>query len=321
MKNRIILMLFLALFITGCGGLQQRNGPGIISREVFKGTNGLIMEFQMTPEEVFEESPFRIEVMLKNDGAFDIEDGYLTLGLEKDFVELKEWLVKTPITTLVTEKQAKFILEGKSVEMPQGMQGITAMDLKSKNIEALREVHESTILLTSCYEYKTKSTEGVCIDVAELGTREVEKPCEVEDKKLGSQGAPVAITEIEVDMLPHEDKIKPQFIIHIENKGNGEVVKSGLIRQACSSEPIDYNDFNVVRVKASLFNKQLTCAPNDGTKIGLAKLKEKKDEIRCVLEEGISKEEGTRTESLNIELEYGYTSTISTRMDIKKIPS
>jgi hypothetical protein len=185
----------------------------------------------------------------------------------------------------------------------------------------MRERHTSTILLTGCYGYETKLSEPVCIDTDILGMKTIEKACEVEDKNLDSQGAPIAITKVEVDMLPQEDVIKPQFLITIENRGGGEVVKSDVVRQSCSSEPVNYEDFNTIKVNAYLFEKQLTCTPNDGSKTGIAKLKEKKDEMRCVLDEGIRKDVGTHAETLNVNLDYGYTKTISTSIDIRKLPT
>ncbi|MBW2979952.1 hypothetical protein KY360_00865 [Candidatus Woesearchaeota archaeon] len=314
MKKSIIAILVVAFVIVGCRGGTGGEGR-IVSRDIYKGTNGLVMEFLPMPEDVFEKSPFRMEVKLKNEGAYDITQGYLTLGLEKDFIGLSEWAIREPIIGVVSSEQVEFNLEGKSIMNPKGSQGMVAVILASKEIEVMREKHTSTILFTGCYAYKTKLSEGVCIDTDILGTRTVEKACKVEDKTLEGQGAPIAITKVEVDMLPHENKVKPQFLIYIENKKKGEVVKTDVVREACSGEPIDFKDFNVVKVSAKLFDKPLTCTPST------AKLKEGKDEIRCILDEGISKDEGTHTETLNLELDYGYTNTMSTTIDIKKLPT
>lgn len=313
MKTIIIATLLVVLFIVGCKG-GGREEHVIVTRDIYKGTNGLVVEILPMSKEVFEESPFRMDVRIKNEGASNIDRGYLTLGLETDFIRLNEWALRSPLIGHVSEEQVEFNLEGKSTLNPEGSQGIVAISLASKKIEKMRERHTSTMLLTGCYGYKTKLSESVCIDTDVLGIRTVEKACEVEDKTLQSQGAPIAITKVEVDMLPHEDRIKPQFLIHIENKGGGEVIKTDVVKAACSGEPISYENFNVIKVNVHLFEKQLTCTPS------LAKLKEKKDEIRCVLEEGIGKDVGTHAETLNVELDYGYTQTISTTVDIKKLP-
>jgi hypothetical protein len=321
MKKVIFILFAVLIIIVGCKG-RFTEGP-IVTMDIFTGTQGLTIEILSIPEEIFEESPFRIDMRLKNEGSADIEKGYLTLGLETDFITINEWALREPITGSVSKEQVEFSLKGKSMLNPEGSQGLTAVSLSSKELEALREMHTSTVLLTGCYAYKTKLSEGVCIDADLLGTTTVEKACVVEDKTLKSQGAPIAITKVEVDMLPQEDLIKPQFLIHIQNKGKGEVVKTDNVKEACSGEQIDYDDFNVIKVNAYLFDKQLTCTPSltEGGKTGLAKLKEKKDEIRCVLKEGMSKEMGAHTETLNVELDYGYTQTLSETVDIKKLPS
>ncbi len=318
MKKQIIFaMLFVSLLIAvGCGPRDTR--PSTL--DIYKGRNGLVMEFLSHQGEVFEGSPVNMDISLKNDGASNIDEGYLTLALEKDFFSLDRWIINRPLIGSESREQVEFSLEGKSPLNPEGSQGIVSVVLNSKSIEELREKHTSTILLTGCYKYKTKVSEPVCIQTDPIGKTLIASACEVEDKKLDSQGAPVAVTNVEVDMLPEGDKVKPQFIIYITNLGQGDVLKTDAARAACSGETIDYDDYNVISVNAKLFEKQLTCTPSLSGKIGLAKLKEKNDEIRCVLEEGIRREEGTHTETLNIELDYGYTQTISTNIDIRKIP-
>jgi hypothetical protein len=316
--KKIIFALIVVFILVGCKGDSSRK---INPREFYSGTSGLIMDVLPMPNEIFEQSPLRMDIRLKNEGAADIDEGYLTLGLETDFISLNEWALRNPVVGTISKEQVEFELEGKSTLNPEGSQGIVAVSMSSKTIETMREEHTSTILLIGCYGYKTKLSEAVCIDTDILGMKAVEKACEVEDKNLNSQGAPIAVTKVEVSMLPQDDIIKPQFLIQIENKGGGEVVNSNVIRKACSGEPVSYEDFNVIKVDAYLFEKQLTCTPNDGSKTGLAKLKEKQDEIRCVLEEGIRKDVGTHAETLNVNLDYGYTETISRTIDIKKIPS
>ena len=64
-------------------------------------------------------------------------------------------------------------------------------------------------------------------------------------------------------MLPsadqEPDKVKPHFIIFVENKGNGEVIASDMIKDACSNKPLNYKDFNRIKIKASLSGQGLNC--------------------------------------------------------------
>ncbi len=70
----------------------------------------------------------------------------------------------------------------------------------------------------------------LCVDTDVYGLRPGEKACNSKDLAFNEgQGGPVAVTNIETKMLldSDEDKVKPQLIIHIENKGNGEVISKG----------------------------------------------------------------------------------------------
>src|SRR3989338_2258133 len=94
-----IMILIVVLFILGCTGQNKDSGP-ITDVDIYKGTEGLVMKFleNAPPDEIFEESLFGAGIELENRGAFNIENGYLSLGLEKDYMEIEEWPLKRPIT-------------------------------------------------------------------------------------------------------------------------------------------------------------------------------------------------------------------------------
>lgn len=315
----------IILFIAGCN--FSREGP-ITATDIYKGQDGLLMNFleNAPPAEVFEDSPFRVYVELENRGAFDILDGYLALGLEDDYMSINRgWSDLEPSRIeAVDEKHVIFDLNGKSLENSLGEENIITVIVDALKIkEEQSERHTSDVLMTACYEYQTKAAPTVCVDTNIYELKPVEKSCTVKDVDLTSQGAPLAVTLVEVEMLPEENKIKPHFLIHIENKGNGEVVRKGKIEQACYSGELDYSDTNIVYVEAFLSDKQLNCEPkkeNDDLK-SIVKLKDKKAIARCFTkdDDAISKEEGTYTTPLKITLDYGYTFTISKSVTIKKV--
>jgi hypothetical protein len=85
--------------------------------------------------------------------------------------------------------------------------------------------------------------------------------------------------------------------------------------------------WNVADARVYLSDKgsQLDCAPKlvstSQDKAGYIKLSRKEGEkntVKCRLKEGISKTKGTYTAPLLIELDYGYTFTISKNVLIKK---
>lgn len=336
-------MLMVLLFISGCEGGFLRRGekytPTITSKDIYTGKEGLAMEFfeNAPPKEIFENSVLPIGLRLYNGGAYDIKGGYLSISLEKDYMILNDISLKS-INEMVDfrdPEHIQFDLKGKTIEHPDGEREVITFTAETKDLnrtDPQSEYHDSLVSITSCYEYQTKAVETVCIDTDVYGfkSRIEKRACEVEERGiiLSSQGAPVAVTKIESEMLPSKDDpstIIPRFIITVRNLGNGEVVKNEKVRDACSSEPVGYEDWNNINVKVYISTmddkNKLDCdiikegKYDDGTII----LKQKEDSIRCSYEEGFKEEKGVFSSPLYIILDYGYTDTISREVRIKKV--
>jgi len=256
-------MALLVITIAGCKGDKNKNS--ITDIEVRKGTDGLLMEFlpNAPPQNVFENGKFPISLKLKNAGASNIEDnketaeaekGILVFGFEKAYVSINE-----------KEQKQEFSIKGKSTFNPSGDELFRLINAEAKKIGEQSEKQPSTILATVCYPYEAILGTSVCIDTDILGQRRGIKACSIKELAFkDGQGAPVTITKIETRMLPQQDnnKVKPHFIIHIKNSGNGEVIgitkkdKDGkdvnIIDKACSNQALEYKDFNVLTVNVKV---------------------------------------------------------------------
>jgi len=304
--NKIILLItiILVLFISGC--ITNPFGTTTTQDDLRTGRQGILMEFlnNAPPSEIYEDYPFQIGVILENVGASDIKNGFISFTVEEAYMELMNQ----------NDESVSFNLKGKSVSLPTGDQLVKIIKGKTKEIDGQSEKHESSILANVCYQYQTKKDITTCIDTDVYELKKMQKVCTVRDITLTPQGAPVSITKIESEMLPAEDDnlIKPAFKIHISNVGNGEVIDKDKISDICSSDPVDYKELNIVDIKVMLSNEELECKP-----IPL-KLKYDNDVVRCILEKGVLKEKATYTAPLTIELNYGYTYSISEKIIIKK---
>jgi len=153
--------------------------------------------------------------------------------------------------------------------------------------------------------------------------RNEQKACKIKELKFDKgQGAPVAVTKIDTRMLPYVDEnvVKPHFFIFIENLGNGEVVSLSKVEKACTNEPLEFTDFNSIQIKVELSGELLDCSVDDeGPGVTTIRLRNKEDLVRCTLEEGIDISRDAYTAPLRIELEYGYTFTISKNIIIEKV--
>ncbi len=113
------------------------------------------------------------------------------------------------------------------------------------------------------------------------------------------------------------------FTIHVANKGNGEVLKPGKVKEACTSgssagiEVQDYNTFDYEVRLGGENGEPLQCSPER------FRLKSDADFIRCSLPVGkqIPIDQYSYTTPLYIKLDYGYVFSISKSVDIKRLTS
>lgn len=314
-----IFALILILAISGCKGSGSTGKP-ITNEDVYKGFDGLNIGFTKNapPDKVFEESIFPIAINLKNKGASDIKDGFLSLGFEEEFINFNE----------KSSEPIRFEIKGKSTFNPNGDEDFTTANAKTaKRIGSQSETHPSTIFATACYPYKTILGTSVCVDPDIFGTQLRKKSCQSKDLDFANgQGGPVAIIKIETRTFPDQDneRVRPHFILYIENKGSGQVIipDGNKIRSACTKEKLDFTDFNRIKIKATLSNQELECRLKDEKTSTEVRLRDKKDVVRCTYPEsaeGIRRNTDAFTAPLRIEMDYGYTFTISKDIIIEKI--
>ncbi|MBI2523461.1 hypothetical protein HYW19_03655 [Candidatus Woesearchaeota archaeon] len=316
MNKKIILItgILLLLAITGCNKFGKGGQTPISDADLRKGMDGLKMEFlsNAPPEKVFAESGFPISLKLKNAGASDVEDGsgIVVFGFEKAYVN-------------VPQERVSFSVKGKSVYAPLGEDEFITINARTGAIGTQSEEHPSSIFATACYPYKTVLGASVCVDPDITGQRRGQKACTVKDLAFTEgQGAPVSVTKVEARILPQDNgRIKPHFLIHVKNAGNGEVIDLGKVESVCTSEALNYKDFNTLVVKASLSGVALKCNANEESESVTVRLRDKEDLIRCTYEkdDGIDSGVDAYAAPLKVELDYGYTFTISKSIIIEKV--
>ncbi len=320
---KIFALLLLALFIAGCSGGGEGKIP-FSYEAIHTGTDGVKIDFLsnapsselLAPSKEGQQGyPFRVGINVNNRGASNVENGWVTVTAEDDYLQLDDF-------------KKSFSLEGKSILNPSGDIGIETFNGITKNFkEGQAEKYISVILATACYNYNTEFKSDVCIDTDVLDLKRKERICSMKDITSTGQGAPVAVTSVETKMFPEGDSdhiafVKPQFVISIKNVGDGEVVNPELdMGSVCSSELVsDRNSdsfktaWNILTVSAKLSDKDLSCFPNP------VKLRGDDDIVRCSLrdEDKIDANIPSYMSPLTITLSYGYTSTVSKSVMISK---
>ena len=169
----------------------------------------------------------------------------------------------------------------------------------------------------------------VCIDPDVGEIRPGKKVCKVKELSFSGQGAPIAVTKIEPQMIPEGDKsIKPQFLIFIENKGKGNPVNIQGFHNACRQPSLSANELKYMWNVAFLTaygrdgRIKLDCSPNmensADKETGFIRFRDKKDFVRCTFKEGVSRASDAFLSPLRIEIDYGYVQTVSTNFAIQK---
>ncbi|MBD3361279.1 hypothetical protein GF358_00650 [Candidatus Woesearchaeota archaeon] len=303
MIKKIICLTMLFILI-GCTGMRfPKNKEAIPVPDIHQGTTAIEMQYTegMPPKEIFEKQLFEIGLELQNKGATDIQNGIFNLAVNEQFI------------TLLDEQMTRFNIKGKSVYNPIG--GKEQIRIKAQSRELGRQIsgQSTTLIANACYQYQTKATILTCIDPQPL--KKETKVCTVQSQSTPQgQGGPIAVTNIEPKMMPHQnpDKIKPAYVITIKNLGNGQVIEPNTIYDACTGRNIGKENYDILLINALLSNEILNCEPQT------LKLRQNENKILCESTAGIPKTAGNYQTPITIELEYGYIQTIPKTIRIAK---
>jgi len=306
--KRVVFLLLILLLVSACQRLPFQRKDTMKLPEVNIGTQGV--ELYLTrgtpPPEVYEGSPFSLLVTLSNLGTFDVEEGVYSISYEKQYLYLSQ-----------QQALGRFRVRGKSTFYPQGAEQLVQLVFTTKQLGTQMERYPATITFNACYPYTTTAPLPVCIDTDITG-KVKKKACTPQTQAFPrGQGAPVAVTNIEPRMRPHEDlrRIVPEFILTLRNLGSGEAVAEQLYREACSDEPLGEEGWNTVHVQAALSDIPLTCTPSP---VKLKRIAETR--VVCRLQEGVDPRLGTYTDLLTVKLGYGYLTSITSQVNIIKPP-
>jgi len=266
MKKEVIITIIALLVLSSCAGMPgQTKEEDLYGPEYRTGTQGLIISFMPgLPSRLFDTEQINAIIQVQNMGAFDVGgpgDKIYLSGFDQTLITgILEWGEDIPL------------IEGKSQFVPQG--GMDTVVFKG-NIAPLRnrniDKYPVRLLATACYEYETIATAGVCIDPTPRQTGITRKICTPQSVSLGSQGAPVAVSLIEMDASPSRTRFK----INVQNVGGGEVFKyGGDYLHKCSpfTPPLQYNEVDYVElvdVFVSGTSIKPTCKPLDDNHIRL----------------------------------------------------
>jgi len=294
MKKGLIatIVVILVIFVSGCGSSK---GPS--TTDYYTGTQGIVMNFMQNspPAEVFDGDrvPFIVEV--KNQGASPTTPKLWLSGHDRNIIHISWDNIGTNPGTI----------EARDENNPIG--GYATLEAQSVSITLPENVdsYDTNMKLTACYHYTTHASAQVCVDPDP--TQNQDDACTARDISLGGgQGGPVAITSIGVD----SSKDKVRFTINIANDGDGTIIQGSAVG-SCTN--LRASDIDVVSVSQQpLSGHGLDCKPNP------VRLVNGRGVVYCEASMGGFPRTAFTT-LLRLDLNYGYKSSISRTISVKRI--
>lgn len=311
MKNKrsiLIFLFILAMFLlSGCdgiGGDSKKKENEIVVKDIYSGSKGVDIEFipNMPPLKLYQEEEFQIAVKITNKGAYQVRNGIINIAGDPGYINFEN----SKLTYTDT-----FALEEKTEFQPFDDQTIIDVETKAEFADNSFTEHDSSLLITLCYDYKAIFNNEVCIDPDIYNLKPNEKNCKVEKIGSSGQGGPVGISNVEVSMTKKYESMYPKIKMTITNFGKGEVINKNSINNYCSSKDIDKTSLNIIKIKniemGDFSINDFTCTPD----MNNIRLKEKNVVVTCSLKEGSPKRIDENIPSyltnLMVELEYGYS--------------
>ena len=324
----VIILIGIAVSGAKCNLPSKKADPddkNSLGRENFRtGTIAITMKWirENMPDVIYDtdsQDEIKLLVEVRNEGADygTPTDVYLHFGgFDNTYVHLPYKL---------EDLERDDALEGKSIrnedgdyrilEIPGTHRGDCGGICGTIDLPQGVDVYRPKFMLTACYKYKTIASPMVCVDPKPYDET-ADKACRAEDVSDlgGSQGAPIAVTRVDVKNIPNEVIFK----VEISNSGKGMIYDKGAVRECPNL--IGYEKPNMVDFELD-FQGQSTrggdgwdCNPKNHR----VRLVNNKGVIVCTKSVRTPPMSAFQT-PLKITLEYGYAESISEEIEIRRL--
>ncbi len=310
MKKSVLIVLFLILLVA-CTGAKKGQTPQ--PTEFRSGTQGVYMQFvtNLPPPKVFDREPLNVMLQVENRGTAPV--GFT--GVDRIYLSGFD---NTIITGIPIDGVDIPLMEGRGPYMPQGGIDTVSFMGRIQPLGAKRiDKYQPTLLATACYHYETIASAQVCIDPNPYAPTSAAKVCTPTTVGTGSQGAPIAISSVEVTASPE----KSRFKISISNVGGGDVFRAG-VRYLNSCSPyaggLGFNELDFLRVTDVIISGQSikeSCKPLD--RESHIRLTNGQAQLYCEFDAPPG--QSTFLTPLEILLDYGYRQSIFRQVDIRPV--
>lgn len=314
-KSKTILLLFTLIFIISCATSGSPKRPGsYIDENYHRGYDGINMEFVEgnPPYRIYAPSgslidSYYIILELTNEGSFDVTDNHFIIsGYDNNIFDIQESYFQNPP-----------VLEGRSTYNPRGGFETLRWTVQGTHLPTGIDQFQQKFMVSACYDYQTTASIPICVDPNPWEYTSREKICTPDNVPVsGGQGAPVAITHVEVTPMNNRVQMK----IEIQNVGDGRVVSNdvpiGNLNSRCPFN-LDYNDLNKVELATmpDIGGVRGSCTPDEIILVN------NRANFYCTFD-GINQNgrDDAYLSTLNIQLAYKYTSSVYRDIEVISVP-
>ena len=229
--TQTVALIAILTLIAGCGSSNSTSDSDDTSFRT--GTQGLELSLPATTPTTFIEGSGPEEMILEihNRGAFPqsneigaLEASVWAGGYDQNLLTIEHEGTEISIDKLAIDGATDLVLEGRSVYNSEGGYKPFILEIDPINVPKGVSRYSPTIKFATGFTYTTTASVPICYDPNPQSTRQLEKPCKfTESVSLSSQGAPVAVSSIEQDVVGGDDG-KVLYRIFLENKGSGKIV-------------------------------------------------------------------------------------------------
>ena len=301
---RKLLILFFTILM-GCNLAGGGTGQGAD----LTGSEGLVITKGTIPNIIYPGQSFSIPITLENKGTSNIEDAILSIsGYEEQYVHFDV----PPIVE-------KINLEGRTALTPIGERTTKIFRVGSISLPQGKDIAQ-VFLARVCYKYKTIASPIVCIN-PKLASGESVQPgaCDPSKVQLSStQGAPLAVTKVEVIPLSNEGFVS--FIIHVKDvsKGPAAILEDSYAKPCARGiGTLFVDEVGKIKIEAFLSGQKIQCFSLFEDAIEADMFKITKEGPFAICRATIDPEADAYTTPLSIELSYGHGSSEVFSVDLK----
>lgn len=310
LMKKSALSLILLSFLLACQAPTSGQSPQ--PQEFRSGTQGLDLQYvaNLPPPRLFDRDQVNIMLQVENRGT-------APLGGRADRIYLSGF-DPTIITGIGTDGLPIPPLEPRSAFVSQGGRDTISWRGQIRSLTDKRiDKYTPLLLATACYTYETTATAQVCLDPNPYQATSQQKVCTASGVGLGSQGAPIAITNVDVQPQPQ----RTRFIITITNSGGGTVYKYGTqYLNKCSpySAGLAFDEVDFVQLSdITILGRSIKQSCKGLDRDGHLRLTSGTGQLFCEVD---LNEQSAFLSPLTITLRYGYRQSIPKPLEIRAVP-